>query len=303
LVARDLYEQCVHEDSQFAPAWAQLGRIHRLVGVYLDVEHGEAHMRKAEQAFARALELNPRLSLAHNFYAYLEVDLGRAKAAMVRLLECAKEQSADPDIYAGLVHACRYCGLLEASIAAHEKARRLDPNIRTSVCHAYWFVGDLDNALATDTGETPFMKLLVSIRQGQIEQVIAELKRIGANSTTHYDRGWALLVAALEKNRAVFDAGFEAEAADLRDPEAMYYWSLLSAYVGDTDRTLEMLRRAVDRGWSCYQALASEPWLDVVRSDSRFTHILRDAEAKHREAAAAFVSADGNRLLGIKAVS
>lgn len=300
-VARDLYEQCIAEDAQFAPAWAQLGRIYRLVGVYLDVAHGEEHMRKAENAFARALELNPRLALAHNFYAYLEVDLGRAQAAMLRLLECAREQSADPDIFAGLVHACRYCGLLEASVAAHEKARRLDANIRTSVCHTYWFMGNLESALATDTGETPFMKLLVSIRQGKLEQVIAELKQIGAKSTSHYDRGWLLLVAALEKDRATFSAGFEAEAAGLRDPEAMYYWSLMAAYVGDTDRTLEMLRRAVDQGWSCYQALATEPWLDGVRSDARFTHILRDAEARHREAVAAFVSAQGDRLLGIKA--
>ena len=302
LVARDLYEQCVAEDAQFAPAWAQLGRMHRLVGVHLDVAHVDDHMRKAEQAFSRALELNPRLSLAHNLYAYLEVDLGRAQAAMLRLLECAKEQRADPDIFAGLVHACRYCGLLDASIAAYERARRLDPNVRTSVCHAYWLSGDFEQALATDTGG-PFMKLLVSVRRGQLAQVVDDLKRIGANPTSQYDRGWRLLLAVLEKDRVVFDAGFEAEAADLRDPEGMYYWALMAAYVGDIDWTLEMLGRAVGRGWSCYQALAGEPWLDCVRSDPRFSRILRDAEARHREAAAALISAGGDRLLGIKAVS
>jgi hypothetical protein len=40
-----------------------------------------------------------------------------------------------------------------------------------------------------------------------------------------------------------------------------------------------------------------------VRSDPRFSRILRDAEARHREAAAALISAGGDRLLGIKAVS
>ena len=302
LVARDLYEQCVAEDAQFAPAWAQLGRMHRLVGVHLDVAHVDDHMRKAEQAFAQALELKPRFSLAHNLYAYLEVDLGRAQAAMLRLLECAKEQRADPDIFAGLVPACQYCGLLDASIAAYERARRLDSNVRTSVCHAYWLSGDFEQALATDTGGS-FMKLLVSIRRGQLAQVVDDLKRIGANPTSQYDRGWRLLLAVLEKDRAVFDAGFEAEAADLRDPEGMYYWALMAAYVGDIDWTLEMLGRAVGRGWSCYQALAGEPWLDCVRSDPRFFRILRDAEARHREAAAALISASGDRLLGIKAVS
>ena len=33
----------------------------------------------------------------------------------------------DPELFAGLVHACRYCGLLDESIAAHAEARRLDP--------------------------------------------------------------------------------------------------------------------------------------------------------------------------------
>mgnify|MGYP002396515477 CR=1 FL=1 len=42
----------------------------------------ESH-RKAEEAFTRALEINPDLSLAHNLFAYLEVDLGRAREAMV----------------------------------------------------------------------------------------------------------------------------------------------------------------------------------------------------------------------------
>ena len=61
---------------------------------------------------------------------------------------------------------------------AYEKASRLDPNIRTSVCHSYWFAGDTERALATDNGETPFMKLLVRIRRGEIDQVIEELQEL-----------------------------------------------------------------------------------------------------------------------------
>ena len=303
VVARDLYEQSVAEDPQFAPAWAQLGRMRRLVGVYFDTEHVEEHMRKAEEASQRALALNPDLPLAHNLYAYVEVDLGRAKEAMLRLLDCASRQRADPELFAGLVHACRYCGLIEASIAAYEKASRLDPNIRTSVCHSYWFAGDTERALATDNGETPFMKLLVRIRRGEIDQVIEELQELATTKPSSYTRGWQLLVAALQQNRAVLDAQYDLEAAELRDPEGIYYWALIAAYAGDVDRTLQMLRRAVDRGWLCYQALASEPWLDGVRADERFSRILRDAEAQHREAAAAFLSAGGDRLLGVRGVA
>ena len=112
----------------FAPAWAHLGRCHRVIGKYIDgAPDSEA---RAEEAFRRALELNPRLSVAHKFYAHLEADMGQAQQALVRLLGEADRHGNDPELFAGLVHACRYCGLYEQSIAAHAEARRLDPNVR-----------------------------------------------------------------------------------------------------------------------------------------------------------------------------
>ena len=80
----------------------------------------------AEQAFGRALELNPRLSVAHKFYANLEGEMGQAQRALMRLLGEANHNGNDPELFAGLVHACRYCGLFEQAIAAHDEARRLD---------------------------------------------------------------------------------------------------------------------------------------------------------------------------------
>ena len=302
-LARELYEQCLNEDPRFAPAWARLGRIERLLGTYFEAERVEEHLRRAEEAFKRALEINPDLPLAHNLYAYLEVDLGRAQQAMLRLLDCAKRQRADPDLHAGLVHACRYCGLLEASIAAYERAHRLDPNVKTSVCHTFWFAGDMERALETDTGEPPFMKLLVRIRRGEIEKVIEELKQLRAADDTTYSRGWGRLIAALTRDRASFQAGLDEEVDRLRDPEGMYYTALMASFAGDHERALEMLERAVDRGWMCFQAMTAEPWLDPVRSDPRFSRVVREAEARHREAAAAFLSGGGGHLLGVKGVS
>src|SRR5207237_3943016 len=53
----------------------------------------------------------------------------------------------EPESYAGLVHALRYCGLLDESVAAHERAIALDPTIVTSVPHTYFLRGDYDAAL------------------------------------------------------------------------------------------------------------------------------------------------------------
>ena len=109
--ARDLYLRCLDLDPSFAPAWAHLGRCHRVIGKFIDgAVDSEA---EAERAFRRALEINPRLSLAHKFYADLEADIGEAPRALVRLLGEATRHGNDPDLFAGLVHACRYCGLYE----------------------------------------------------------------------------------------------------------------------------------------------------------------------------------------------
>src|SRR5262245_39101872 len=129
--ARALYEQAVELDPEYAPAWARLGRCLRVIGKYIELTPDSD--ARAEDAFAKAIALNPRLSLAHKFYANLEADTGRGREAMVRLLTEATRHGNDAELFAGLVHACRYAGLFDESIAAHAEARRLDPTIRTSV--------------------------------------------------------------------------------------------------------------------------------------------------------------------------
>ncbi len=61
--AAELYRQCLELDPNFAPAWAMLGRCYRLIGKFVR-EFPEANTL-AEEAYRRALVINPRLSIAH----------------------------------------------------------------------------------------------------------------------------------------------------------------------------------------------------------------------------------------------
>ncbi|HYN08482.1 MAG TPA: tetratricopeptide repeat protein [Vicinamibacterales bacterium] len=117
--------QCVAIDPNFAPAWARLGRCYRLIGKYLEPSPDSA--KRAEETLRRALELNPRLTIAHKLFASLEADNGHAERAMVRLLGEARRHGNDPELYAGLVHACRNCGLFDESLAAHAHAHAQPP--------------------------------------------------------------------------------------------------------------------------------------------------------------------------------
>ncbi len=298
--ARDLYARCVEQDASYAPAWARLGRVYRRIGNWGDRAQSADNFAKAEDALRRALELNPNLSLAHHYYAFLELDLGRAQEAMLRLLERAKQHRADPELLAGLLHALRYCGLLEASVAAFEKAQRLDPNVVTSVCHTFWMLGDTLRAVETELVGDRMMGMLAALRAEQTAPVIAELKRrLGKQSGAAQSTTRAFL-SVLERDADAFAPRFDALALSTRDPENLYYSSLMAAYVGDTERTLTTLKRAVEGGWLCHATIEGEPWLARVRDTSRFRALVAEAKASHERAAAAFREAGGHQLLGLE---
>ena len=145
VMARDLYRECVEEDPNYAAAWARLGRCYRFLEKF--GEEGPENLELAQWAFHRAFALNPDLAIAHNLYTQIEADLGNAQAAMVRLLERAQTHPNDPELFAGLVQACRFCGLLDESVAAHQRARRLDSKAVTSVAHTFFLKGEYERAL------------------------------------------------------------------------------------------------------------------------------------------------------------
>ena len=296
--ARDLYLESVAEDSNFAPAWARLGRMYRLIANWGEPADASENLERAEEALGRALEINPDLPLAHSLYADLEIDLGRPQEAMLRLIKTTKRHRAEPELFAGLVHACRYCGLLDASVAAYEQARRLDPNVRTTVCQTFAMLGDFTRAVETERNDEPMMWILLCLREGREAEVVAELKRQESTALGHQSGARALL-SALEGRPEEFSAAFTAETQHIRDPEHLYYWALVAAHLGQVEQALDGLRKAVDRGFSCHATLSLEPWLESVRSDPRFDEILEVAAVHHESAKEAFFTVGGNQLLSL----
>ena len=294
-VARDLYLQCLQADPHYAPAWARLGRVYHLIGKYRGTSEDYA---RSEGALNRALELNPDLSVADRFYAQLEVsDLGRAHEAMVRLVRRALSRGSDPELFAALVPACRYCGLLRHSVVAHERAARLDPNIRTSVQHTFFMLGDyLRAAEAADRSWSPGSSWAVALAcAGHPDaQRAFEIERERYANTPFSNMDWrinpdrVLLRAAVDK----------LVASGFRDPEGLFYSVIRLAHVGDLDRAVEILGDVVGRGFFPYETFTRHAWLDPLRARQDFNAILENAEHRHLEARADFVKAGGETLLG-----
>jgi eukaryotic-like serine/threonine-protein kinase len=295
--ALDLYEACVRDDPHYAPGWAGLGRMHRMIGKYVDAQATE-RFAKAEAALRRALELNSDLSSAEQVYAALEVDLGRAEESMVRLLRRARDRSSDPELFAALSHSLRYCGLLQASLAAAQQARRLDPKVRVSAAHTCFMLGSYEGVLEYEPQGEHYMRNLALLTLGRREEALAALEGAG-KALPHLLQLYVNALTHLIRNEREESLAQVRKLTGIHDPEGRYYAARHLAYLGDPERALSLLTGVVEDGFFCVPALARDPWLDSLRGTAEFADIVRRAEARHRQALISFLTAEGDRVLGI----
>ena len=306
-VAREFYERCLQEDPRYAPGWARLGRCQWLIGKGGD--DPEENVRRAEASFERALELNPELPLALNLHALLEIDQGRAQDAMVGLLARARSGSCQPELYAALVQACRFCGLLEASVAAHERAQQLDRNILTSVDHAWWHLCDYDRALEyvkrRHYGEVSItnqaMRAVILGEQGRKDEALLQYREIEQAKLTDLFRDVVCMYRAAFEGRREESLGAAERLLDRAlDADSLWQVARVLAYFGEGARALALFNLSLERGFIIYRILTREdPWLASLRSSPEFDDLLQRAGARYRAASAAFREAGGEQLLGV----
>jgi serine/threonine protein kinase/tetratricopeptide (TPR) repeat protein len=297
--ALELYERCVALDPSYAAAWVMLGRARWLSDKYnLGSLEG---LRTADEAFQTALRLNPNLTLAHNLYTHVQVDQGRSLDAMKRLLARAQQRRSDAELFAGLGHVCRYCGLLRPALVAHQEARRLDPQIPTTVMHTYFMMGEYERALENSGGDYGYGMALILAMLGRAEQAISLLRQRELAKPWRLGRLYLTSLRTLleGKREESLEASEELKRATFRDPEGMYYLSRQLSYMGEEGPALEMLSRAIDNGFFCHQAMLRDPWLDALRGRSAFTGLLNKAHELHRLASAAFLAGGGASILGM----
>jgi TolB-like protein len=296
-LARDLYLQCIDESPNFAPAWARLGRVYHFLTKFGPVAD---NFVQAESAFNRAFDLNADLPIAHNWYTPLECDQGKANKAMLRLLKRARSRRNDPDLFAGLVQACRCCGELDASIAAHRRGRHLDPHLVTSAAFTYFHLGDYKSAIdCYGPGRRYYLDCAALAALGE-NQVALTLLRERENSGNPVLALMRSLRAYLEGDpEGCFNAIMQDEMNLLPDPEAYYYSARQLARIGKTDHAISALRSALDRGFNWTTAALSDPWFDSLRSLPQYLEVIGLAHQRSAEIHTAFLEAGGEQVIGV----
>ena len=302
--ARDLYEQCLELDSTFAPAWARLGRCHRVIGKF--IVPSSDFVARSEQALRQALELSPRLTVAHKYYAALEAEMGHAPQAMTRLLDEAGRHGNDPELFAGLVHACRYGGLFQESIAAHHEARRLDPHVPTGVEQTYQLTADSERYLndpryRPSGGGDDIIRVTSLGLVGRHDEARLGLQQLPQIARIPAFKPWLEFLLAWIDRRPTDMLALRSSLAHLgimQDPEAIFQEGRLFIDAGDPGTGLPLLRRAVDGGYFAVETLGLASF-DSVRDDPAFQRVLADAETGRERSRTAFRDAGGERMLGM----
>ena len=295
--ARAAFERCLEIDGGFAPAWAELGRLNRVLAKYGDV----ALFGDAEAALQRALQIDPDNGPAQYYHAQLDIDLGRVDDSLRRLLARVRQRRAEPQLYAALVHACRYAGLLDASLAAANHGRRLDPALTTSVLHTYYVRGDYARALEDGHVATDPLEARVLGAIGREPEAIAaarrEEQRFAAEPVVHAFA--AGLRAALEGRRSdgraamqlLIDTGFS-------DGEGLFYAAGIYTRMQMLDDAFRMLASAIDSGFLCLPAYERDPYLAPLRGSTRMTELIDLVVERRQPALRAFDQSHGPALLG-----
>jgi hypothetical protein len=203
------------------------------------------------------------------------------------------------------VQACRYCGLLDASVAAYERARRLDPGVVTSVSQTFFLRGDWEQVMATDRTDPPFNTAMALVQLGRANEGVELLRSSDV-------RGWPPrfhklingMIAALEgRHDDLVREIHQLTESGFGDTEGFYHWAAALAEAGDHDGALGLLERCINGGFYPASALVRDPRFDAVRAGADFRHLVVRADERQREALEAFRAADGARMLGLPQVS
>jgi serine/threonine protein kinase/tetratricopeptide (TPR) repeat protein len=300
-VARDLYLQAIDDDPGFAPAWGRIARVYRLIAKYHGHDSDE-NLARAEDALHKALRLDPDLSIAHHLYAQVDVDRGRADEALRRLIARARDRP-DAQIYAALVHTCRVCGLMDASLAAHDRARQIDPAIDTGVMHTYWLLHRYEDALAASTDVKGYVLPASLVELGRLDQARAVIAELEARSANRVPELANAVRAFLDGRHAdgVRALMAQTKAAAVADPEMLFYVGRHLAHVGEVNDAIVLVRRAFEGGFFCYPVLAKDSWLDQMRSRAAFQSVLAGARERWQRTSAVFAADGGPLLLGVAA--
>lgn len=287
-LAIEMVKQSIVLDDQYAPAYVELGNRTRRLAQFGLVEN--VPLPNTEQYYLKALSLNPELldAMAHLSMLYTETNRIEEAMQMAQAMYQLNPNNANTHFTLGYIY--RYAGLLAEAIAEMEKAVSLDPkNIKfRSLIGSYSATGQYQKALDMTANYEPSQfshgwQALMNMNLGKTKLALQQFDYIINN----YPKSLWAHVAIIHKAYLQGDASSGFEAVDslvnteVTDGETIYFTAAYYGLLGDKNRSIELLKKAVDNGYFNYLNIASNNYFDQFKSDPEFKLILAEAKRKH----------------------
>jgi TolB-like protein len=210
----------------------------------------------AEQAYQRAIALNPNFATARHWHGFYLGMLGRVDEALAEIRRAQKLNPLSIIIrtHLGLMlyRGRRY----DEAIEQLQQTLEMEPDFAAAHYFLAWAYG----------------------QKGMYEETVAHLQRALVVSPGSPDR-----VGALGHAHAVFKRKEQAVKA-LEELHKLAKWRFVSAFdfaiiyvgLGEADQAFQWLERACEeRSFSMLLSLKAEPRLDWLRADARFQSLVR----------------------------
>ncbi|MDX2030335.1 MAG: protein kinase [Blastocatellia bacterium] len=228
----------------------QLCEAHTSLGVY-SLRY-EWNWPEAEKAFRQAIDLNPEYAPAHYWYANLLALTGRSDQAIAESEKAWTLEPFTPHSNINLARTRYYARQYEAAAALLERVLGQYPDQQSAL-----------NVLG-----------YVYLQQGRMNEAIARFEKLyRANKLFGAaPLGYAYGKAG-EKEKALQTLDvLEAQAVPLSQEKALIHLGL-----GNTNEAVRMLREACAERFATYPFLFIEPFMNELRSDSRYGELARCA--------------------------
>jgi len=285
----DYFNQALEKDPKYAPAYSGLADCYWLLNVYnvgpspqwsgkartaatqalaLDETLAEAHASlasvsyryewswgEAEQHFKRALELNPNYPTAHQWFSAMLAAMGRADEANA---EARKAHDLEPfslTINSDLGRHLYYARQFEQALATHRKSLEIGQNFpRAHVEIGY-----------------------VLIQMKKPEEAVKEFHQALALEKDRLDAlaGLGYAYAGAGQKQQALHVIEQLNELGKQRYVSPYHFAVVYTGLGEQAQALDYLEKAADERFNWLVFLKVEPLFDTLRSEPRFSALLR----------------------------
>jgi len=292
---QDLARQALEKDPSFANAWALLGDLYVLEAANFDTG-GSHKLQDAEKVARRALELQPNSPDGLMTLGSALAQSGRIEEGLATLRRATQVAPNESKAWDYFGYALHYAGLVDQAEQSYRRAIELNPTtLRLSWMHARMLLyqGHPDQAmeeLKPVLAANPDQFKALSYQgeflyySGKTDEAEKLLVRANGENASQGDSAPPILAAFVYASRGERDkiapAVLNLRPEQAFDGDEAYWLGGVHALLGEKDKALDFLRRAIVLGNQNYPWFLRDKNWDKLRNDPDYQKIMDDVRKR-----------------------